>query len=69
MSSQQSTTPPNKGVWVLVATLLSLLAAIVGGILTVVKGESIAAAFLYGGGAFTIALPVTIVVFKELNLL
>ncbi|MFF2123430.1 hypothetical protein ACFVXH_39500 [Kitasatospora sp. NPDC058184] len=68
MSSQQSATPPNRRVWVLVAILASLLVAVVVGILTSVQEHSISAAFLAGLGAFGTAVAVSLVVFTALGL-
>jgi hypothetical protein len=55
--------------WVLVSALLSLVLAIVAGILTAAGGETIIHAVLYGGGTFAGAMLLCLAVLSAVDVL
>ncbi|MEU5382783.1 MULTISPECIES: hypothetical protein [Kitasatospora] len=58
-----------KALLVLVALLLSLLAAVAAALLSRSTGKPTASALLVGGGAFATAVPLCLLVFDALGLL
>jgi hypothetical protein len=61
-------TPRNdKALWVLVAALVSLVVALVAGMLATATGAPLAAATLYGGGAFATSMLLCLAVLSALS--
>ncbi|KOV32373.1 hypothetical protein ADK60_14060 [Streptomyces sp. XY431] len=72
MSSQHPTTNTSsqaRGLWVLVAALVSLIIGIVVGILTSVDGMSVVGAILCGGTAFGGSMTLALLVLAALRVL
>ncbi|SEG93373.1 hypothetical protein SAMN04489712_13834 [Thermomonospora echinospora] len=57
-----------KRLYALIAVLLGVIIAIVAGILKSLDGSTLAAAFLYAGGAFVTAVTVTLALMSVMGL-
>lgn len=58
-----------KILWIVVSALFSVVIAMTAGILAVASGETLIRGFLYGGGAFTGAMILSITVLNAVDVL